>query len=1010
MKYSQLIDGSTGAQSTEKLQKFYEGAKIPAEKKPYLTNHDLSHGPYMATENGELILDVSSQIATMGLGFNPMAFGGVAQWIESWINHPNTKEFEALRRSYDAFFARTLGWQSAHSFFCNSGAEANEVALGDAFKKRRKESQTKVLAFEGSFHGRFLVSLSATWNPVKRELFEWPDFPATFVPFPATPFDHSKAVKTPKGWLDFWANANRTSLGPAPFKGDGYLDKELEVLTQVYQQLAKEEIFAVLIEPMQCEGGDRYATARFFQALLMLCRSFEVPLIFDEVQTGFGLGGEFFWHRLYDLKDPDGNVAFPDYVLCAKKAQIGIVLSHQAIAWREQFAAHSAIRGYVHAQVIDQSSPLIDDIAKKAHAKLLKFVKQFSKHLHSPRAQGLAFSFDFHDKDLLTEFINVRFFHGLLYYPAGDCTARFRLNLRFHDEELDLLFSRLESALNQALGKEVKPHAKLEIPTTVGRYHRLQKKLVRWKLASLKSKPKLAESDVLKELQPMLRDQEIKLISLSKKTLPNYINKIMALQRMLYEPTRITPKQSYIDAMNTKQGVGIVAERKGKLVGMGFAGSLSLFPDERGVMRDPQLNDPDVIYSLELGIHPKFQTEGIGRIIKAAIVCIAHAKGDTAIRGRNRDKLAGGMVKINLSLGAYELFHLEEDYLDDHPHRDCFYYSNPVRWKYPEISLSNAIESPLGVAGLDGNFVETNYAALLNKVCLSNFVSEPFLKAVEHFLDYVPVSLRHAYTTSGQSECLDKAVKTIWWHRKHQRLLGFERCEFGYGSFLSRGLSGESPYFPTGRLPYPTEENQKALLKQLEKTLKEQNYLGVFIEPCRQSDFKKAPLEFLKAMVALCRKLGVPVVFNDTGSLFCRGFEGFMASQAVEPDVGMAFLGGQMGMVYCRKEWFVESPLALISTWDGDEYSMFAFDRALTQFETGRQENLKIRDEFTKTLKRVLKAYPVEVEVENGFGLLRGVLPFNLRGYFESIAPAIYRVCPKESEMKRFNTLWKKQV
>ena len=82
---------------------------------------------------------------------------------------------------------------------------------------------------------------------------------------------------------------------------------------------------------MQSEGGDCYSSDRFHQGLINLCHSFNVPLIYDEVQTGFHLSPRLFWHQQFKLKDPEGKPLFPHYITCAKKAQTGLVLSLREI-------------------------------------------------------------------------------------------------------------------------------------------------------------------------------------------------------------------------------------------------------------------------------------------------------------------------------------------------------------------------------------------------------------------------------------------------------------------------------------------------------------------------------------------------------------------------------------------------------------------------------------------------------------------------------------------------------
>src|SRR5262249_58236390 len=85
-------------------------------------------------------------------------------------------------------------------------------------------------------------------------------------------------------------------------------------------------VAAVLVEPIQGEGGVRLTTARFMRKLRLLTRIYDVPLIFDEVQTGWGITGRMWAHELFDLPTP------PHLVTWAKKAQNGVLFVSEALA------------------------------------------------------------------------------------------------------------------------------------------------------------------------------------------------------------------------------------------------------------------------------------------------------------------------------------------------------------------------------------------------------------------------------------------------------------------------------------------------------------------------------------------------------------------------------------------------------------------------------------------------------------------------------------------------------
>ena len=142
------------------------------------------------------------------------------------------------------------------AFFCNSGAEANEAALKLArlHGNRKQVAQPQVLVMENSFHGRTLATLAATGNPAVQRGFE-PLMPG----FLRVPYDNMAAVR------------QAAELTPG--------------------------IVAVLVEPVQGEGGVRVASADYLRELRMLCDQFDWLLMIDEVQTGMGRTGTWFGYQ-----------------------------------------------------------------------------------------------------------------------------------------------------------------------------------------------------------------------------------------------------------------------------------------------------------------------------------------------------------------------------------------------------------------------------------------------------------------------------------------------------------------------------------------------------------------------------------------------------------------------------------------------------------------------------------------------------------------------------------------
>ncbi len=1021
-----IINQKDAEAGLEVLKKYYAGNMIPAEKKTYLTKLRNSIGPYMGIESSDgsthYLLDAASQIATLGHGFNPAVFFGASQFLESWINDSTTSEFKQARKAFVSFLNRKLNWQKTHITITNSGAEANEVALGYCYQKRVNPKANKVLAFEGSFHGRMMVTLAATWNKSKREPFEWKNYLAEYVKYPELD-DSQINVTFPKDWRETWNEASLKNFEiPASWNNDPYIKKEVETLLNVRNQLLGKHIFAILVEPMQCEGGDCYSSDRFHTALLLMAKTFQVPVIHDEVQTGFHLGREFFWHRQLNLKGLSGEQLNPDYVVCAKKAQVGLVLSHHAtkkIFIGEEFSVASFFRGYAHAISLDQSQNRIWDIEKQVTPRIDKLIKKYPTFIKRPRINGLAFAFDVIDPAMLNKFVDLRFKHGLLYYPAGNQTLRFRLNTAFGPKDLDFLFERLDAICSELFLNNTSPlpsHAETDNleATDLYDWHEL---LLSTKLSKA-SGLKIETKEIFKSVNHLLKKasevSQVELIEINASNFLEFRENIIQLQKNVYEPARQTDIEKFEHTVLDKNSLCLgLVNKQNKLKGIAFAGPLSLYPLERGVRMDPHFKDRDSLYMLDVTIDPSLQKTGLGRSLKYALSVMAISKGIKRIQGRNRDRLAGPMININLSLGAIEQNYMREDYPDFEDHRDVFYYTTQVDWKKPTIHLSRGTTTPLSMGNLNLETIKNLLPYLINKVCLSNFVSEAFLSGVKDFLTVLPEDLRHGYTTSGQSEATDKVAKSIWFKSEAKikesnvnKMLTFDNHFFGNGSMLARSLSyAGDVYFKTTKLTHPTETNYASVLADVEREMKSGEYLAVWIEPVLQKTMEKVPMNFLIELRKLASHYNVALVYNETASQFFRySDKSFMVSSLPEitPDAGLIYMSGQSGIAFTSTRYFLEQPLMMISTWDGDEFHFLSYYQSYLSVIKNTDEYKKTSKAFHAKLVDKLSTFDMDIiKIENGVGYFKGAIPNSMSKMFVEHC-GYYLVCPSYEAMKEY--------
>lgn len=202
-------------------------------------------GSVVKDANGKIYLDFLAGIATNILGHaHPAIVKAITQQasqlshVSNFYAHPNVLELAALLQ-------RMTGDKSARTFFCNSGAEANEAAL----KLSRKTGRTKIVATKEAFHGRTMGALSLTGQPSKRNPFKPLIKGITHVPF-----GDSRAAKR--------AITHKTAM--------------------------------VIVEPLMGEAGVLVPPSDYLANLRAYCDATGALLVFDCVQTGMGRTGDWF--------------------------------------------------------------------------------------------------------------------------------------------------------------------------------------------------------------------------------------------------------------------------------------------------------------------------------------------------------------------------------------------------------------------------------------------------------------------------------------------------------------------------------------------------------------------------------------------------------------------------------------------------------------------------------------------------------------------------------------------
>lgn len=910
------------------LDRLIAGDFMPDDKKPPVLDLFRSTGAYFASVDDEplIFFDSSSQIASHAQGLNPPS-GLEALWTGRFgaspmSNPAATRELPTEHLQLASVLRRSAGPGLRHVGLCNSGAEANELAIRVA--ARQRPGRRALIAFEGSFHGRTLLALHATWNPAKRLRFEFEGHQARWVAWPEMAADLPEP-ECPTSDLARWAERGPGSGRELPPGSDPLFALEHAALCAVEEALRDDQVAAILTEPMQSEGGDRRCSGRFLACLCALAKAWDVPLIMDEVQTGFHLGGPFFWHHRWDLPIE------PDIISCAKKCQVGAIVSRWPIELANETQATSALRGVLHAEVLASADATAFETRELA--LLAELQRAHPETVHNPRATGYAFGFDLRGPEDVPRIIQQRFWRGLLLYQAGDRTLRFRSNPLWGMEGLEALFARLDLALTSMERDE---------PTT-------------WRAEALPDEappwpPRRAG------VPSGYRLERVEAASWS-----GLQRSIAALQAACYEPARRDDLDLF-GALLAEPGAqcfmivkGQGSVPKAQLVGLTCAFPIEHFGHLDGPKQDPFLGQGNTLYSADVTVHPKHRGLGLGLVLKQAQLATAMTarRPDGGPRyeflvSRNRVGSTDTMRAINARFGAWEATRYRGQYGD--PDGEAAYTRLPLRaprlpmelLQQPTMSrrtipLRDGLERridprrPGGETLAEGFLAGRMNGAIVNKVSLCNFATPSTVRALEMLRALAPGGLRHVVLASGRAEACDKGLRALKYHRGDaSKVISLGPIYAGDTSAAARSASlpagHPENWFGWPSTVDPCDDPERALeeLRGYLRELEPRNVLAVVCEPVLARTGRAVPHDLWVPLREACDQAGVPLVAIENTTAAYRSGRGMWRSDSlpVRFDAVWWFPGGQLGMAFLSDDWYVPEGLVLISTWDGDELSL----------------------------------------------------------------------------------------
>jgi len=412
---------------------------------PFVLDLEKSHGSWLHdSATGKEYLDFFTFFASSALGYNHPALTSdefLAKLGRVAVNKvSNSDIYTTEMAEFVATFARIAVPENLpHLFFISGGALAVENALKAAFDWKVKknlakgikgEKGQKAIHFREAFHGRtgYTMSLTNT-DPTKVDLypkFDWPRIDNPKVIFPLE--DH----------LDEVVAAEKIAIG------------------QIEKAIAdnSDDIAAILLEPIQGEGGDNHFRREFFQELRRIADENDIILIFDEVQTGVGITGKMWAHQNYGVE--------PDIICFGKKTQVcGIAASDRLNEIDSVFKVSSRINSTWGGNLVDmyrakkifeviEEENLVENAAKMGAVlqdTLKGFEKKYPGFVSNVRGLGLFCAFDLPDSASRDALVSTAMDKGLIVLKCGTRTVRFRPPLNVSAEEIAKAAAILDEAL-----------------------------------------------------------------------------------------------------------------------------------------------------------------------------------------------------------------------------------------------------------------------------------------------------------------------------------------------------------------------------------------------------------------------------------------------------------------------------------------------------------------------------------------------------------------------------------
>jgi len=423
-------------------------------------DYERSQGNYLVDADGNVLLDVFTQISSAPLGYNHPRFIKAMQDPKNMAhlvnrpalgNLPSKDWVDRLRSTLLSVAPPGL----AHVQTMSCGSCANENALKMVFiaymrRKRAGVAPTElekdssvmnqapgcppltILSFDRAFHGRTIGALSCTHSKWTHKMdvpsLDWP-----IAPFPEYKYPLSK-----------YAEENRRS--------DEQCIQAMRQKMEEYNARGT-PVAGVIVEPIQAEGGDNFASPEFFRSVQQVCDEFKAYLVVDEVQTGGGATGRMWHHESWDLPRPPHIVTFSKKMLTGGFYFTPDVMPVEGYrifnTWMGDPTKVVLLEALVHAMRDLNLLQNATEVGRKLLSGLTELQNTYSSQIENARCVGVFGAIDGRDTTHRDKLLTALHRKGIHIGGNGTRTFRLRPSLIFQQHHVEIFLDKFDQVLKE---------------------------------------------------------------------------------------------------------------------------------------------------------------------------------------------------------------------------------------------------------------------------------------------------------------------------------------------------------------------------------------------------------------------------------------------------------------------------------------------------------------------------------------------------------------------------------